>query len=187
MNYEDFIKLFEDKTEWISQLLERDFWDYAAIITPIVLSVVAIIISIYSLQQQNRIALFDKRYSACMSLFFLMSVIKQIAEQNVTKSEKDYFKDAVAAYQSVSVAQDVTIQSKDTSSTYTRLVLEAGKICHLYNTVDNEIIVDFLESVDYYVSNIYKGNQPDNKQLIATYNRLVEDDIQSKLEKQLKI
>lgn len=177
MSYEDFIKL-----------LERDFWDYAAIIAPLVLSVIAIAISIYSIQKQNKISLFDKRYRACDSLFFLMSVVKQIADGNVKKkSKKDYLDEVIEAYKSFSIEQEVISNCKDSSSIYVRLIFESGKIGYLFKSVSIQKIIAFLKEFDCYASEIYKGNQPDEKPLIYTYNLLVDEDIQGKLEKQLRL
>ena len=55
MTYEEIIKLIDERIELILQLFERDFWDYAAIIAPFVLSVVAIFISIYTIRKQTKL------------------------------------------------------------------------------------------------------------------------------------
>ena len=48
MIYEEIIAVIDKRIELFYQLFERDFWDYASIIAPIILSLVAIVISLWS-------------------------------------------------------------------------------------------------------------------------------------------
>jgi hypothetical protein len=70
------------------QLFERDFWDYAAIIAPFVLSVVAIFISIYTIRKQTKSDLFEKRYSIIYTLGFLIQGSENVILKNI--SAKDF-------------------------------------------------------------------------------------------------
>ena len=56
----------EDVVKAIEQLAEKDIVDYLLIIVPIVVSIVAIVISIATAKKQNKIALFERRFR-CVS------------------------------------------------------------------------------------------------------------------------
>ena len=66
----------EEVVKAIEKLAEKSIIDYLVIIVPIILSIVAIGISIATARKQNKIALFDRRY-ACL---FQIRMILQFAE-----------------------------------------------------------------------------------------------------------
>lgn len=80
-NYDELIAV-------ISALSEKSFFDYLISIGPIVLSIVAIFISIYTTAKQNKIALFDKR---C----YVLEIIKRIIlfSELVDPAENRYISD----------------------------------------------------------------------------------------------
>jgi len=64
----------------INNLGQRTWVDYLAIFAPIVLSVVAVWVSIATTKKQNKIALFKKRYEAYTWLLPIMRIGKQLME-----------------------------------------------------------------------------------------------------------
>ena len=58
----------EDLVKAIEKLAEKTWVDYLLIIVPIVISIVAIGIAIYTSNKQNRIALYQLRYQALSRL-----------------------------------------------------------------------------------------------------------------------
>lgn len=61
----------------------RDVFDYIAMFAPLVLSVVAIGISISTAQKQNKITLFNLRYEAIHSLALVIAYAKLIARDDI--------------------------------------------------------------------------------------------------------
>lgn len=58
----------EDVVKAIEKLSEKDIIDYLLVIVPIVVSIVAIFISIATARKQNKIALFELRYKALITI-----------------------------------------------------------------------------------------------------------------------
>ena len=58
----------EGLVEAIEKLAEKDLIDYLLVIVPIVVSVVAIYISIATARKQNKIALFERRYNCLFQI-----------------------------------------------------------------------------------------------------------------------
>ena len=69
----------------VQSLQQRDLWDYFAIIAPLVLSVVAVWISISTAKKQNKIALFEMRYKTVSVLCFLLPVAKEVVNPKDTE------------------------------------------------------------------------------------------------------
>lgn len=138
-------------------------------------------------EQQNKIALFDKRYVACDSLLFLISVVKQIADGTVKTNKFDYLNTVIETYKSISVVRTIASDCDDVSDIYVRLVFEAGKIVYLFKIKEIETIIEFLKAVDQYVSDVYKGVTADEEYLLTIYNKLNSEKIQEKLEIQMTI
>lgn len=63
----------EELIKVIQALEQRDWIDIVAIFSPIILSVVAIIISIQTTKKQNAIAMFDKKYNVVFQLKTILS------------------------------------------------------------------------------------------------------------------
>lgn len=70
----------------LEQMAQKTLVDYLAIIAPLVLSVVAIVISISTTRKQNKIALFEKRYEAASQIATLLSFLKSIESIEVEGS-----------------------------------------------------------------------------------------------------
>jgi len=73
----------EDIVNAIEKLAEKTWVDYALIGAPIILSIVAIGITIYVARKQNKIALFEKRYNCLYQLYTIGCFSKEI--QNIGK------------------------------------------------------------------------------------------------------
>lgn len=139
-------------------------------------------------EQQDKISLFEKRYSAFDSFVFLTSAIKQIIDTNVDcKNYMVYFDNMIETYNSVSIIREYLSDCKDPYNVYIRLIFEAGKIQYLFNLEEMEIIIDFLLATDQFISDVYKGKSVDATDLKTIYTKLICENIQEKLEKQLKI
>ena len=70
----------------LEKLLAKNFIDYALVIIPIVISLIAIALSIVTTQKQNRIALFEKRYDAYSNLLKLKAFSQMLIENDYSFS-----------------------------------------------------------------------------------------------------
>lgn len=139
-------------------------------------------------EQQNKIALFDRRYSAWDSLVFLIAVVKQIDDGTAKEIDKRFFLDTIIkTYKSISIVGVISADCNNPSDVYVRLIFEAGKIAYLFKIEEIEIIIDFLKTVDQYISDIYKNKSADEAGLRAAYTKLVGGPVQEKIEAQLII
>lgn len=73
----------EDLIKAIEKLAEKDIIDYLIIIVPIAISVIAIIISIATAKKQNKIALFERRYSCLFQIKMILNFADTIQDQDI--------------------------------------------------------------------------------------------------------
>lgn len=139
-------------------------------------------------EQQNSIALFDKRYNAYDALAFLVATVKQIADGSTKGMDpKLYLGTVVDRYKAISIVKVIASDCKEPADLFTQLIFEAGKIGFLFELKEIEAILDFLLAIDQYVSDVYKGNLVNERPLIEAYNKLDSSVIQEKIEKQLNL
>lgn len=84
----------EEIVEAIEELAEKSIIDYLVIIVPIMLSVVAIGISIATAKKQNKIALFERRYACFFQIRMILKfaeVIKEVSDPKVILQLFDAF------------------------------------------------------------------------------------------------
>lgn len=160
---------------------------WAGVLASTIAIIVAIDIPKRIAEQQNKIALYEKRYSAYNSFAFIMSAMDQVINNNNISDKTLFLNNMVITYKSVSVIRELTANCEDTSNIYTRLIFEAGKIKDLYELKEMNEIIDFLITVDEYVSDTYKGKTVDCANLKAKYDRIKSGHLEEKLEVQLKI
>lgn len=71
----------DDLVKAIEKLAEKDIVEYLLVIVPIIVSIVAIYISIATAKKQNRIALFEKNHKALCLLNKIFNLEKTIEKQ----------------------------------------------------------------------------------------------------------
>ena len=98
-----------------------------------------------------------------------------------------YLDTLAGTYRSVSVVKEIISDCKESSDVYVRLIFEAGKIGFLFEIDEVDNILEFLKSVDRYISDIYKGQTVDVTLLQTAYAQLDSVKIQEKLEQQLNL
>jgi len=145
-------------------------------------------------EQQNKIALFDKRYYAFSVLNFLLPVAKEIINnskenQNNELSSWKILASSMQAYKFTNMPFDTDIDFHTVRYFYTNLVLEAVKIDLLFNKEETSDIVSFLEIFDSYVSKVCEGDSYDEEQeaLQSIVEKIVNSKIQDRLEEYLKL
>lgn len=70
----------EELIKAVETLSQNTIFDYLIVIVPILLSIVAIVISIYTIHKQNKIALFEMRYKALTQLKAILMYEEAIYE-----------------------------------------------------------------------------------------------------------
>lgn len=68
----------EELVKAIEKLAEKDLIDYLLVIVPILVSIVAIFISIATAKKQNKIALFERRYNCLFQIKTVLAFSKTI-------------------------------------------------------------------------------------------------------------
>lgn len=84
----------EDIVKAIEKLAEKDIVDYLLVIVPIVVSIVAIYISIATARKQNKIALFERRYNCLFQIKTILNfsdTIKEDADEKIILALYDAF------------------------------------------------------------------------------------------------
>lgn len=70
----------EELVSAIEKLAEKSTFDYIIIIAPILLSIIAIGISIFTAHRQNKIALFEKRYEVISEVKSILAFAKTVSD-----------------------------------------------------------------------------------------------------------
>ena len=84
---EDIAKAMGDIARAIEKLSEKDIIDYLIVIVPVVISIVAIVISIATARKQNKIALFEKKYNSLIQIHTIASFANSIKDNNNLSSK----------------------------------------------------------------------------------------------------
>jgi len=144
--------------------------------------------------QQDRIALFDKRFYAFSKLTFLLPVAREIID-NTSKDEAEQLDpwkilaSGMQAYKYTNNPFDAEINFQTVKYFYSNLVLEAVKIELLFKNENTEDIVSFLKTLDSYATNVCSGDPFDKEQnTLQTIVKKIDDSkILDKLEEYLAI
>ena len=175
-----------DEVKEIVRLINRkDIWDCVIVIIPIIVSIISIIISVMTASRQNKIALFEKRYKAVDTLFFLLEVAGYIIKEKYDK--KDLFKVCANNYMAVKQSGEYKIDETNVSSFYARLIFEAGKICSLYKGKKTENVQEFLVALMDCISGICAEQKPDEKLLQERMTKLDYSGFKKEIDKSLQI
>lgn len=149
---------------------------------------VAIRIPTVIAKQQNKIALFDKRYSAWDAMVFLMAVAKQIVDDTAKDMDRKAFLHTIMeTYKSVSIVSVISSECENTANVYVKLVFEAGKMLYLFDLKEADTVCEFLKAIDLYVSSVYQNGIADDTSVHELYAKLVDGALQDKVEEQLMV
>ena len=201
MTSEEIIKLIDERIRLFLQLFERDFWDYAAIIAPILLSVIAIVVSIQTALQQNKIGkrqneitLFEHRFKALSILDFLLPLAKTIID-NTKKDDKekqdvwDILAIAMQTFKYSTSPFDKKIEFSQVEYFYTNMILEISRLPCLFKNESTESILAFSYAFKSIADNVCNGEDYEEEIfLLQKYVCEIEEkNIMDKLEKYLKL
>ena len=187
--------LLQELNDIIRSTTQRDWLDYVAIFIPLGATIISLIISIFALlnsnkigNQQNKIALFDKRYKVLNVLGNLVSTAQIILQRDITDTKVVLY-GSMETYRSSTTLTDTIPKGNDVSSFYTGLIFEAGKVEHLFQEKDVKIVMNFLTAFYELVASTYsKENFEDEvKKLKNSYVELQESGIITTLEKYTKL
>lgn len=171
-------------------LQQRDLWDYFAIVAPLVLSVVAVWISISTAKKQNKIALFEMRYKVVSVLCFLLPVAKEVVDPK--EKEIDYWTILATAMDTYKMSATDSAAETDYSkldSFYTHLTFEAGRVGCLFAEKDTKQIMNFLEEFHGFISLVCKDEvtTESRDRLSKAFLSLEKSKIMNKLDAYLKL
>lgn len=140
--------------------------------------------------QQNKIELFEKRYSVWESLMFLKSVVREICtDGGKTYDPKKRLDQWVATYTTNSSVGLIADENTDPVGVYRKLIFEVAKIGYLFPIDQNEVdlVKEFLFAFRKYVSDVYIEKPADKTALKETYTELFDEEFEEKMKQQLKI
>ena len=196
----DFI--FKVVAEFFNVIFTQDFWK---IIAPLILSVVAIGVSIHTAikqnqiserqneiaEKQNEIALFEYRYKAVSILNFLLPVareiLKSLEQEEVTIW--NILANSMQTYKYSSSPFETNIEYSQVEYFYTNLILEGGRLPCLFKNENTEQILSFLQIFNDLVSNECKGESCDKEIILLqnAVNKIDESYIFERLENYLML
>lgn len=204
MGSNEFIIFIEEQFALLLNSLERDFWDYAAIIIPAAISIISIAISVIALcrsndigeqqnkisEKQNNIALFEHRFKAFKTLAFLLSVARMMLEsKNKTEAVQNILTSGMLTYEGSAPPVDTPVDFSRVYRFYTDLTLEIGRAPFLFRDENTEVILSFSASLFSIVSNVYTGKSYEEEiiSLKSYVLKIDESNLMLKLEKYLML
>ncbi len=179
--------ILEELVEVIKLSNQKTLWEYLIVLIPIIISIVAIVISIKTAKEQNKISLFEKRYEAISLLAFIISVVDAVLiHEDVDK--KIPLQGGVRTYSSIFNTLEA-INEDHFSPFYANILLRLGMIDSLFDGVNMEPVMEFLRVFNNYVSNVQYGKTSDNElqELIKKKIALEKSNVIKKMEKCIKL
>ena len=157
-------------------------------IATLLLSVIAIAVSIYTVHKQNKLHLFDKRYDVFCILNFLIAVVRQVIE-NKNISEQEVLRTSRNAYVEVIAPSERNCNDSDLRPFYQNLCLSVSKIDFLFPKKYTKGCYAFIKTFTQYFSDAidFKDTEETKKQLTIILNTLDSDKTLETLEKYLNI
>lgn len=182
----DINKAIQELVEVVQVASKQTWIDYCMVWVPIVLSIIAIGISVYTIQSQNRLSLFDKRYEVLYILGFLTNIVRDIIDGK-GRSEKELlnaYKENYILMNGFNASHDI-----DDSTFYYALNMEIVKINVLFPKNKVQAVNDFMDVFVQYISNVYgeKSTEEDKILLEEKLSIMEEKKIDALLEKYLNV
>ena len=191
----------------VQLLKQRDAWDYVAMFAPLVLSVVAIVVSLCTAhkqtqiskkqneiaQRQNNIALFEPRYKVFHIVNFLFTVGQKIVndskKHNTDFDIWDNLANSMRAYKYVLSPFDKDIEYSQVEYFYSNLILEVGRLPCLFKDESTEQITNFLQTFNDLVLDVCNSSPYDEnlKSLETSLIQIQEHQYLDELEKHLML
>lgn len=165
----------------------KTFWDYLIVFIPIIISVIAIFVSVKTAKHQNRIAMFDKRYKVISLLGFLLGVCEGL----ITYKDIDGKIQLQSAMETFHVINGILDNETrhDFSHFYAGIVLEASKVEYLFTGTKVDLTMNFLSAFNDYVLKVCRAEPSDSemKVLEEKYLEYCEQDVLSQFDKDTKL
>lgn len=172
----------------VQALDKRDAWDFIAMVAPLILSGVAIWISLRTTQKQNKIALFDKRYKAYSILVDLMTVA-QAAITDTSANGRQVLDSKMSKFILTITHPEINPKSNNYIDFYLSLSMEANKIEYLFNLKGMKYIDSFLNAFNKYTVACYLGrpSEKEKEGLVNSLKALEENKVVSAIDKCIKL
>jgi hypothetical protein len=194
-------EILQEISNTLNDINQRDIWDYASILAPLVLSFVATIISICTAIKQNRIgkrqneiALFEHRIKVLNILNFLLPVAKIIVNDSKKVDEEkidigDILATAMQTYKYSTVPFDKHIEFSQVEYFYKNLILDSTSLPYLFKNENTTPILSFLNALNSIASKVCNGDKCDEELALLEKNvcKIEETNIIAKLGKYLEL
>lgn len=183
MKGEKMEEILKELVEVLKVSNQRTLWDYLIAIAPIIISVTALVVSIKTTQKQNKIALFEKRFEAVYKLSFIWTIAEDVIE----------YKNGDPSLLLENGMTNYYLTKKDNESNffafYTGVILELAGIECLFNRVNTEDVMKFLDEFQTYVLKVYKEEvcENDREALKEVFLKVEDSKVIDKMEKYLKL
>lgn len=128
--------------EAIRRLSKMSTWDYVIAIAPILLSVVAVIISIYVAYRQNKITLFDKRFEVFAEIQRCLAFERLLSNAGNPHKAYDAFCIAYGCVEPIDCLQHGWAAQK-----YIPIEKRLMQSCFLFNCIDEKMISNVCRSL----------------------------------------
>lgn len=177
----------------IQALKQRDAWDYVAMVTPLILSSVAIWISIHTTRKQNKIALFESRFSVFHIFCFLLSVTQNIVDnskkEDTSITTEDILVYKMQTYILCNSPQSENIDNDRYDYFYSHLALETIKVSLLFKKEETSALVSLSTTFNNIVAKVSRLEdfEDDLTLLEELEEEIRKDKTMNKLEKHLKL
>lgn len=180
-------KILSELIEVIELANTKTLWDYLIVSVPIIISVIAIFVSVGTAKRQNRIALFEKRYEVISLLGFLLGVCEGLITYKGIDGRIQLQSSMKTFYMVKGISDNET--RHDFSHFYTGIVLEAGKVEYLFTGEKVDLTKAFLVAFNDYVLKICRDEPSDSelKVLEEKYLEFSKQDILSQFDKDTKL
>lgn len=154
----------------------------------VLLAAATILVTLYTVYKQNKIALFEIRYKTYNVLCFLFSTTETLLNSDITYL-KVVLHSSMDTYKSSTTLNETLPSGNDISSFYTGLLFEAGKAEHIFAKKHIKDVIPFLLAFNDLVSCIYtkKSYTQEVKQLHEIYSKLEKNNISNKLKEYLEL
>lgn len=157
-------------------------------IATLILSVIAIGVSIYTVYKQNKLHLFDKRYDVFCILSFLVSVAQQTIEDKGISDQELLLTSRNAYIEAISPIEQ-KYSNGDLKAFYHNLCLSAIKVTCFFPKKHTKIWRTFIKAFTTYFSDAIdsKDTEATKQELRIILNVIYNDKILNNLEKYLNI
>lgn len=173
--------------EAVVALNSRTWVDYLLVIMPVIISVIAIVISIITANQQNKIALFEKRFECVSLLSFIMTVCESVIKYDGEDREIPLQSGMTTFYKLN--GNEEQRKEEEYSAFYSGVLLKLSRLGCLFKGENIDLVMEFLSEFGNYISKVHRNDSTDTElqRLEELLIRIEAKKIANELDKYLKL